>query len=86
MSRESEHTCHRPGCETKVPPAMFACKPDWFALPKSIRDRIWGEYVPGQEDRMDPTLAYLDVATEAIRWWQQHPKPEARKIRMRIRS
>lgn len=47
---------------------MFMCKPHWLALPKSIRDSVWLVYVPGQEDRMDPSDDYLDVAHNAIEW------------------
>lgn len=67
MSRVSEHTCHAMACEAKVPPAMFMCKRHWYMLPKAMRDAVWDEYVPGQEDRMDPTEDYLHVTTRAIR-------------------
>lgn len=68
-----KHTCHHPKCETPVPEAMFACKGHWFALPKAIRDRIWDEYVPGQEITKTPTGDYLDVAVDAIHYWNAHP-------------
>lgn len=62
------HTCHWPGCDKQVPPAMWGCKPHWFRLPKSLRDRIWDAYVPGQEKRMDPSDEYLTVAHEVQEW------------------
>jgi hypothetical protein len=34
-----------------------------------MRDRIWAEYVPGQEITKTPTGDYLSAATEAIRYW-----------------
>jgi len=34
------HTCHWPGCNKEVPPAMWGCKTHWFSLPKRLRDRI----------------------------------------------
>ncbi len=55
------HTCHAPGCKKLVPPQMYACKPHWYALPKKIRDAIWREYRPGQEDDKKPSLRYLAV-------------------------
>lgn len=66
MSRESEHACHAQGCPKKVPPSIFMCKRHWFMLPKAMRDAIWDKYVPGQEDRMDPSPFYLDAAHEAV--------------------
>jgi hypothetical protein len=55
------HTCHAPGCKRLVPPKMFACKAHWFALPKKIRDAIWREYRPGQENDKNPSLRYMAV-------------------------
>lgn len=67
-----QHTCHWPDCETQVPPAMWGCKKHWFMLPKQLRDRIWEEYVPGQERRMDPSDGYLEVAKEVQEWIREH--------------
>lgn len=58
------HTCHWPGCDKQVPPAMWGCKPHWFALPKYLRDKIWDTYRPGQEITMTPSAEYLAVANE----------------------
>lgn len=62
------HTCHWPGCEKQVPPAMWRCKTHGFKLPKRLRDRIWQTYRPGQEKTMDPSKEYLNVATEVQQW------------------
>ena len=70
--QDRRHTCHWPGCETQVPPAMWGCKPHWFKLPKRLRDAIWDEYVPGQEQRMDPSDGYLDVAIEVQAWIEEN--------------
>jgi len=67
------HTCHHPRCDKPVPEAMFACKGHWFSLPKKIRDRIWAEYVPGQEITKTPTGSYLNAAVEAIHYWNAKP-------------
>jgi hypothetical protein len=67
----SAHLCHATGCKTPVPPRMFMCKPHWFQLPKRFRDAIWNAYVPGQEQRKDPTLEYLDAAQAAIRYMEE---------------
>lgn len=47
---------------------MWGCKSHWFKLPKSLRDKVWAAYVPGQEDRMDPSDEYLAVAHEVQEW------------------
>ena len=62
------HTCHWPNCGKQVPPAMWGCKKHWFRLPQYLRDRIWAAYVPGQEERMDPSSAYLDAAVAVEKW------------------
>lgn len=67
-TRDRSHTCHAEGCETSCPPAMFMCRPHWFSLPKTMRNAVWAVYVPGQENRMDPSREYLEVAHNAIEW------------------
>ena len=62
------HTCHWPGCDKQVPPAMWGCKGHWFALPKRLRDQIWATYRRGQEVTMTPSADYLKAAAEAQRW------------------
>lgn len=64
----AKHTCHWPGCHKEVPPAMWGCKPHWFALPKHLRDRIWATYRPGQEITKTPSPAYLEAAREVQAW------------------
>lgn len=62
------HTCHWPGCEKQVPPAMWGCKPHWFKLPKRLRDLIWDTYEVGQEVTMTPSDAYLAAVHEVQEW------------------
>jgi hypothetical protein len=62
------HTCHWPGCEKQVPPAMWGCEPHWFKLRKRLRDRIWATYEIGQEVSMTPSDGYLDAAREVQDW------------------
>ncbi len=70
-----KHTCHWPSCTKEVPPALWGCKPHWFALPKPLRDRIWATYVPGQEIRKDPSPEYVAVAIEVQAWCLLQEKP-----------
>jgi hypothetical protein len=60
------HECHRQGCNAQVPPRMFMCRSDWYALPTAMRNRIWAAYRPGQEVTKDPSSEYLFAARAAI--------------------
>jgi hypothetical protein len=62
------HTCHWPGCEKQVPPAMWGCKAHWFAIPAGLRARIWATYKPGQEVNGTPSAAYIQAA-KAVQAW-----------------
>lgn len=73
----SHHACHAHGCEVQVPPAMFMCKEHWYALPKRLRDAVWREYRPGQENDKQPSLRYLAVQQRAIAELVFKPNDEA---------
>ncbi len=60
------HHCHAHGCKTPVPPKMFMCRRHWFALRKPMRDAIWAEYRPGQEDDKRASERYLCVQRRAV--------------------
>lgn len=75
QSQNRDHECHWPGCGRQVPPAMWGCKQHWFALPKSLRDKVWASYRPGQERDMHPSLEYLDVAHEVQDWIAKNTAP-----------
>jgi hypothetical protein len=49
---------------------MFACRADWYALPKAIRDAIWAAYKPGQEITKEPSTRYLEAAMNALNWYR----------------
>lgn len=61
------HTCHAIGCNREVDPRFFMCPTDWYELPKADRDLIYELYVPGQEIRKDPSVAYIEAANRIIR-------------------
>jgi len=65
---ETVHRCHWPMCGKPVPPSMWGCKRHWFMLPKSLRDRVWATYRPGQEVDKRPSDAYIAVAKEVREW------------------
>lgn len=62
------HTCHWPGCLREVPPAMWGCKPHWFMLPRTLRNRIWATYRSGQEIDKRPSGDYMDAAVAVQEW------------------
>lgn len=68
------HTCHWPGCDEQVPPALWGCRTHWYALPKRLRNLVWYHYTPGQEVTMTPSRAYLRVAQEVQEWIRQYQK------------
>lgn len=71
------HECHWPGCSKQVPPAMWGCKPHWYALPKDLRDRIWATYRTGQEVHGTPSREYVEAARQVQEWIQKnHPTQE----------
>lgn len=69
------HHCHWPGCDAQVPPAMWGCRKHWYALPPTLRARVWRAYRPGQEDDGRPSRDYVAVAREVQEWIREHPKP-----------
>lgn len=79
------HTCHWPGCNKEVPPAMWGCKPHWFSLPKHLRDRIWGTYRRGQEISKTPSREYLIAAQDVQRWILEQVRRE-RSIAAKARA
>lgn len=72
QSQTRDHHCHWPGCDKQVPPAMWGCKSHWMRLPKTLRDRIWRTYAPGQEVDMSPSDEYLQVADDVQQWIREH--------------
>jgi hypothetical protein len=60
------HTCHAEGCGTAVPPRMWGCRRHWFMVPKTLRDRVWATYRPGQEVDKLPSEEYRMASFEAV--------------------
>lgn len=66
------HLCHWKNCRVPVPPRMWGCKAHWLRLPKHLRELIWATYVPGQENRKDPSPAYLAAIAAIDEWIRKH--------------
>lgn len=69
------HHCHWPGCERQVPPAMWGCKPHWFALPAALRAQVWAAYQPGQEVAGTPSAKHIEVAKAVQAWISTQQEP-----------
>ena len=63
-----DHVCHWPGCERKVPPSLWGCKPHWYRLPMELRDEIWAHYRPGQEIDKLVSIEYMETALRVQDW------------------
>lgn len=72
QAQTRRHTCHWPGCTTQVPPVMWGCARHWYALPSSLRNKIWIAFQPGQEVHGTPSTAYVAVAREVQDWIIAH--------------
>lgn len=70
-----DHACHWPGCDRKVPPAMWGCRQHWYKLPLALRNKVWRTYRPGQEVSKDPSADYLAVAREVQDWIAANAEP-----------
>lgn len=67
-----DHHCHWPGCQAKVPPAMWGCRKHWYALPVHLRNAIWRTFRPGQEQAKNPSPAYIEAARDVQDWIKAH--------------
>lgn len=65
------HACPRPECSRTVPDDLFACRPDWYALPSRLRDAIWSAFRDGEGT--EPA-----AMAEAIAWYHANPPRAAR--------
>jgi len=61
------HTCHAIGCNTLIPPKLFMCKPCWSEISRADQTLVYDLYVPGQEIRKDPSVAYIEATSRIIR-------------------
>ena len=49
---------------------MYACKRDWYRLPKVIRDEIWASYLS------DDAARHLAAMDEGRVWYHNNPRKE----------
>jgi hypothetical protein len=49
---------------------MLACRPDWFALPPELRDRIMAHWQPGQ-NAVTASDEYWAALQEVLDYWER---------------
>lgn len=65
----STHECPAPGCAARVSNEMFACRRDWYRLPRSLRDAIWRTYNAGGGAPHEAAMV------DAIDWYRANARP-----------
>lgn len=55
-------------CGQEVPHHRYACRADWYRLPREIRDRIWAAH------RGQLAGEHSDAMAAARVWYAQHPR------------
>jgi hypothetical protein len=62
------HQCPRPECSRTVEDdQQFACRGDWYALPKTHRDAIWNAFRSGDG------MGHIQAMADAIEWYRDNP-------------
>lgn len=56
---------------------MWGCRTHWYALPRKIRDAVYREYRPGQENDKQPSPRYMAVQRLAVAHTAFRPFDEA---------
>ena len=59
LSSEQRHPCPKNGCPAMLPFSTLACKPHWFSLPPTLRNRINGTWRSGD------LVAYVQARRDA---------------------
>lgn len=77
-----DHTCHWPGCDRQVPPALWGCRRHWAMLTKELQTAIWRAYRPGQEATGRASPAYVAAARAARDWILANHPPQRRQQRL----
>jgi|SRR5690348_2049811 hypothetical protein len=60
-------SCAWPRCKRPVPKSHLMCRGHWSALPKTLRDRIWEHFQPGQT-AATCSQTYREVLCEVLAW------------------
>lgn len=79
-NNDGKHHCHWPGCNAQVKPAVWGCKKHWYMLPADLRQRIWKDYRPGQEQTKTPSRDYVETAHAVQAWIAEHHPPERKLL------
>lgn len=61
--------CAHPICQLEIPAGRLACRSHWFALPTTLRARIWATYQGRHDDAPATLQAHQAAVLEAGRVW-----------------
>lgn len=64
--KAAPHHCHARGCKVDVSPKLLMCPRHWRMVPPDMQRAVWRAYVHGQEERKDPSDAWMRAADRAI--------------------
>lgn len=72
------HKCGHPDCDTQIGLGLFACRPHWFNLPRSLRYPITSAWSRLQAAITIAGLNRAEAAhhaavADAVNWWRSHP-------------
>lgn len=59
------HECIGPGCTTRLPPRLLACRRHWWKIPAELRNEISTHYRPGQT-AATASPEYLDALARVV--------------------
>jgi hypothetical protein len=68
-TERTHHPCPG-GCGTQIPRHQLACKPDWFRLPRPLRDDVTDAY---RNRPRDGVLPHLRAVGKARDWYRANP-------------
>lgn len=79
----SRHDCPAPWCGRKVDNHLFACRNDWYALPRDVRDGIWDTVgmsiaEPARQEAVAAAVTWYAAEQQAREATAHGPNPGSR--------
>ena len=65
-ARVGYHRCPVTRCTARVPADRLMCKPDWYAVPRALRDAVWRTWQNGQGAGTPAHTAAITAAVAAV--------------------
>lgn len=80
MPPAGPQSCFWPRCTRTVPDGRLGCRPHWYALPETLRARIWEHYVPGQ-DADTCSQEYREALRDVVVWARDRQAEKDAEVR-----